>query len=859
MKVLALDKFYKSVPKEKEQRVKQKVISLVQELEKNGFDFERLPNGFGLRKVETVNKPIYKFKVDSSDRILCSMGGKFYSNIREEYINCLVLLEYCSHDSQIRIAKDREFTKQGIQEYEKDTVIVVTDTNNEEKSIDLSLTNSTPIIIDKNRINEIFGEEGRFYYLDDIQDECVQSYGKGQFVLGTAGSGKTTIGVYKLIGYLQNNNKPDLNICYFTFSKKLKEQAEKLFKDLAIKLFDLKQGDFKGKVHFFTLEDYLEQITENQFKLVSYAKFREWYSQQQGNKFDPLALWKEKRGIIQGIIGANWQYEIELPVKDFNQDILQLLNHHQYITFSTNKKMFSLRKELNTICNFLNKEVGESATFREKIIKLYNHTITNKKQLNEQEYYKLNESYSSFTQEERKKVFSIFKKYETYLNSLKRQGFCEEGDLVRRALAKSSPQYDYMVIDEVQDFTEIQIYYLCQLLKNKTNIFVCGDFHQTINPTFFNVGRIESIFKFLGGIENFEKVTFKRNYRSSRDIVELANNVASVRKKLMPSKSDFEYTEVPTRDYTRKPYLFRGPKEALLKFVKDKSYVLIVVANDFYKKELLQSFPSLKSRVLTVSEIKGIERKYIITYNIISAFKEQWEEIFQPKKLHSEVYRYYFNVLYVAITRARDILGMIEDDPCEDLLKTIENKIEIITKFDIDLLGLRENSTLDQLYNEAKKFEEDELFENAIAAYRNLMEKNEPSLTLLAQKGIQRCQIKMEYQLTKDYSSCGNKLFDLEEYEEAIYYLRKGKDAYKLLKAILLQSGSDEQFDLYEEMKRFNTDPLKVLIEVNDEHLLKMLLNKVIHAFNHNLNELVENSEKTKKLLKTLTVKKQRR
>jgi DNA helicase-2/ATP-dependent DNA helicase PcrA len=295
-----------------------------------------------------------------------------------------------------------------------------------------------------------------------------------------------------------------------------------------------------------------------------------------------------------------------------------------------------------------------------------------------------------------------------------------------------------------------------------------------------------------------------------------------------------------------------------LKFVKDKSYVLIVVANDFYKKELLQSFPSLESRVLTVSEIKGIERKYIITYNIISAFKEQWEEIFQPKKLHSEVYRYYFNVLYVAITRARDILGMIEDDPCEDLLKTIENKIEIITKFDIDLLGLRENSTLDQLYNEAKKFEEDELFENAIAAYRNLMEKNEPSLTLLAQKGIQRCQIKMEYQLTKDYSSCGNKLFDLEEYEEAIYYLRKGKDAYKLLKAILL-SGSDEQFDLYEEMKRFNTDPLKVLIEVNDEHLLKMLLNKVIHAFNHNLNELVENSEKTKKLLKTLTVKKQRR
>lgn len=835
LRILVLDKFHKSVPKDKEERVKEKVEMLASELEKHNFRFERVPKGFDLRKVEEVAQPIYKFRFNDGERILCARGEELYPHIRQDYEKSLVLLEYCSHDKQIRTAKNRDFTKQELYEFDEEAVVVEDEENN---VIDFSLYHSAPVIIDRDQVEDLFGEEGRFYYLDDEQNACAQLKMQGEFVLGSAGSGKTTIGVYKLANYIAAHKGEDFRLCYVTFSKRLKEKTEKLFMDIAVKLYKLKPQNFEGKVDFFTLEEHLEQMNEGQYSLITYEIFKDWCDRQKNVNFEPLSLWKERRGILQGIIGSNWQYETYIPVSKFDSAVIDMLQERKYIELDSSKSKFCLYKdkELHTICQFLDHHGQSSANFREVLIQEYNNVISNKTELEEAEYDRLSKEYTIFTKEEQEKIKSIFKGYKNYTKSLQKQGFYEEGELVRFALQESKPLYDYMVIDEVQDLTEVQVYYLCQLLKDKTNVFVGGDFHQTINPTFFHTGRIESIFKFLGGIKNFEKTKLEKNYRSSQSIVAFANRVAELRRKSINGSADFEYEEKPTREFTRKPYLFTGEKEQLLRQLVDKSYVLIVVPHEQSKQELIQQIPQLEASVLTAAEAKGIENKYVVTYNMISAFKEQWREIMGPKKLRSEIHRYYFNVLYVAITRARDVIGMIEDDLCEEMEEWLSTYVETIHEFDVQTLELRENSTLDDLLKRAREYEDNEILNNAMAAYKNILKKQDSSFIEEAQKGIQRCKIKQDFEKDRNHAKCGAALFELQEYEQAIPYLRSGKDQHRLLQALLFVGASG----LYKEMEKLGTTPVRVLAELDDNALMEKFLQYEIQPFQTHFSRVIE-------------------
>ncbi|MNI04195.1 DNA helicase II [compost metagenome] len=545
------------------------------------------------------------------------------------------------------------------------------------------------------------------------------------------------------------------------------------------------------------------------------------------------------------MIGANWQYELLIDAARFDKLTLQMLSDHRLIDYQGH--VFKLNEELNQICSFLQLQLGDGERFRELVIQAYNSIISAKKELDQSEYLQMNNSYSVFNKDEKDKILTIFKSFKQYVETIGLQGFYEEGEIVRLALKQSSPRYDYLVIDEIQDFTEVQVYYLCQLLKKKNNVMVCGDFHQTVHPTFFSAGRIESIFKFLGGMDQFTKHTLENNYRSGKEIVDFANSIASFRNEYVPGKLDYDYRESPKREETRKPYLFRGRKEQLLSSVKDKSYILIVVPDEQTKSQLIQDIPGLDSRIVTVTEIKGIERKYIITYNLISAYKDQWRTILARTSKNSEAHRYYFNMLYVGITRARDVLGMLEDDLSDEIFQKISSYMELIDDFDVRRLELSENSTLEQMYVEAIDFEKSGIYPNAIAIYEGLQQKGSEFYKRLAHIGVQRCRINEQYLLDKDHAACGVKLFQIEEYEQAIEPLYKAKDASTLLQAILLTNGHD-RYDVYAMMQECGTNPLSVLMDLNNTVLLTRYLNYEVQGFQKSMNNLVQSSNEVQPL-----------
>ena len=50
---------------------------------------------------------------------------------------------------------------------------------------------------------------------------------------------------------------------------------------------------------------------------------------------------------------------------------------------------------------------------------------------------------------------------------------------------KIKPRYDYIVVDEVQDITNIQLKCILQSLKHKNHFILTGDSNQIVHPNFF--------------------------------------------------------------------------------------------------------------------------------------------------------------------------------------------------------------------------------------------------------------------------------------------------------------------------------------------------------------------------------------
>lgn len=822
MEVLVLEKFFHSVPKEMTDKVKQKMKDLVTELVDNKYDTKKLSGGWGYRSMKNTSRVIHKVRIDNFNRILFTFGGKFDKDIRDEYKRSVVFLAYCNHNSQSRTTISRDFSKQNVVPLTEEE-LREEDRQDVERVRPYILNNSIIAIADLDYLEDVFGEEGRYYYLNDRQNKIVQPKDKGEFILGSAGSGKTTIGVHKLINHLINIEDTQAIICYFTYSSILRDKTKKVFQDLARKIYGLDEAVI-DRVDFFTIEEFLEQRSQQEVKVISFLKFKEWYEKREKQKFDVVSLWKERRGVLKGIIGIKWQNETNIPIDNFDMPTLMQLSKIKYIAFSSDGTTFTLLQNIFTVCQFVDivKDLN-GAEFRRNLYYEYNQQISSKIELTKDEYIYMKENYSSFEVEERYEVYDVFEKFNDYLKMYRNIGYIEEGDLVREVLKEIKPEYDYMVIDEIQDMTEIQVYFLSQLLKKKKNILVSGDYHQTVHPTFFKDGRVKSIFYFLDSGVRFETERLYENYRSSKDIVDLANIVTTFRNEKIPGKDEDKFPEIAKRESTQLPYLYMGRKETLWDSVKDKSYVSIIVANESVKEKLNRQHPELKARVFTVSEMKGIERKYIITYNIISEYKKEWESIVSTTKIHSESYRYYFNLLYVAITRARDVLGMVEDDLPVGISEGILRDVEVIERFDVDKLSLQQLSTVGEAMKVAMDNELNKAFEQAISEFEGIMENNDATSLdkEMAKIGKERCMIKQEYEKTRDKEICSASLMKLGEYDEAIKYLRNTNNVESLFTSIILAKNS---YSLHQELEKFEANPITLLVQLNNPELTERYL-----------------------------------
>ncbi|WP_300359239.1 UvrD-helicase domain-containing protein [Fusobacterium sp.] len=598
MKFLIRENFFKSVPKEKLEIVMGNLKYFYKEIEKNSKNIKNIPSGFWIKKLAGVENR-FEFRVNNGDRIFFSLAKR---DAEEERITFLL---YSSHDHGVKKSKRAEI--QNVKDFEiSKENFESTNVQELDKSIFLNYNNVITYEI-KNDNYFIANKDNKYfyYYLNDEQYETIISPSP-LFVIGSAGSGKSTITLRKILNIEEHNNIYNFEkIGYFTGNSYLKDSIEEQYKFFRDK-------SKKEVTHFYTLKEYYKkELNIDTRKIINFKKFMEFLSFSYPNrkkfKIEDSNIYFEIVGIIKGLMiksGAdNWE-------KDLNISLISL-----------------------------------------------------------DEYKKLSKKYSVLSDDLKEEIYKIALKYEDWK---KENSLYDVNDLAVLGIEKKN-DFDFILVDEVQDLTETEIYFLTKIVKYPENIIFAGDIHQMVNFNSFSFDRLKNLY--YKNNMRYSLSTLIKNYRSSKEIVKLANYLTDLRKKYIGNLGMDDYKEGAILDegniiFSNTDFNFAE------KFQKDVNSAIIV--SDDEERRKFSEISGIKHRIFTVEEIKGLEYRDIICYNLISKNLWAWKKILSGNVKQDQRYRKYFNLFYVGITRARKNLIIMEDSlENNELLQNIKSFVDI--------------------------------------------------------------------------------------------------------------------------------------------------------------------------------------
>ena len=285
--------------------------------------------------------------------------------------------------------------------------------------------------------------------------------------------------------------------------------------------------------------------------------------------------------------------------------------------------------------------------------------------------------------------------------------YWDDQDLTRAVLTLASNSqlelscYPAIFCDESQDFTAIELELIEQLslysdrdvaphlLKHVPFVFA-GDPFQTLNPTGFNWDAMQSSFHMnivqqldrtgRAMLEfNFQELSF--NYRSSTDIVKLANSVQLLRAVLLDTKG-LRPQHVWARSHTTIPAWFRGDDADCQAAIRDQDELVIIVPcqengeltyvqSDSFLRDIALDGDKMTRNILSPARAKGLEYDRVLLYgfgdaaiarlpNLVMYIEHPEQET--PGSDERLSWEYFLNQFYVAVTRARKRLFIVDSE-----------------------------------------------------------------------------------------------------------------------------------------------------------------------------------------------------
>ena len=353
-----------------------------------------------------------------------------------------------------------------------------------------------------------------------------------------------------------------------------------------------------------------------------------------------------------------------------------------------------------------------------------------------EEYRNLGVRQSIFPVERRAALYDLFEKYRAWLAEAK---LYDLNLVAQDWQALAAPRYDFIVIDEVQDITAIQLALTLKTLKKPGHFLLCGDSNQIVHPNFFSWAQVKSLFwRDPQLAERQELRVLTANFRNGLEATRVANTLLKIKQKRFGSIDRESNFLVQAVGGEMGQVALLADKDTVKKELDQKirqsTQFAVLVMRDEDKAEVRKHFAT--PLLFSIHEAKGLEYENIVLYRFVSDHRAEFTDIVEgvekqhlavdsldyrrAKDKHDkslEVYKFYVNALYVALTRAVKNLYLIESDIAHPLFGLLDlapaGQVKIEAK----------QGTLEDWQKEARKLELQGKQEQAEAIRRGILKQ----------------------------------------------------------------------------------------------------------------------------------------
>ena len=375
--------------------------------------------------------------------------------------------------------------------------------------------------------------------------------------------------------------------------------------------------------------------------------------------------------------------------------------------------------------------------------------------LSREDYRALGVRQSIFPVGQRDALYELFEKYRAWLVEAK---LYDLNLVAQEWQALAAPRYDFVVIDEVQDITTVQLALVLKTLKKPGHFLLCGDSNQIVHPNFFSWSQVKSLFWQDPALAERQALSvLTANFRNGLEATRVANQLLKIKQRRFGSidrESNFlvqavggeagQVALMPDKD---------ASKRELDQKIRQSVDFAVLVMRDEDKAEARKHFAT--PLLFSIHEAKGLEYENIVLYRFISDHRAEFSDIvdgvdkadlametldYRRAKDKSdkslEVYKFYVNALYVALTRAIKNIYVIESDTAHPLFGLLDlnlgqAKVEA------------RQATLEDWQKEARKLELQGKQEQAEAIRRSILKQTPVPWPVLEESRVRELLVKV--------------------------------------------------------------------------------------------------------------------
>ncbi len=376
--------------------------------------------------------------------------------------------------------------------------------------------------------------------------------------------------------------------------------------------------------------------------------------------------------------------------------------------------------------------------------------------LSREAYRELGIRQSIFPETLRDTVYDLFEKYRAWLAEAQ---LFDLNLVAQDWLARAGARYDFIVIDEVQDITPIQLVLILGTLKKPGHFLLCGDSNQIVHPNFFSWAQVKSLFwKDPSLAERQELRVLAANFRNGLEATRVANQLLKIKQRRFGSidrESNYlvqavggdagAVSLVPDKDAFKKD---------IDQQIRKSTQFAVLVMRDEDKAEAKKHFST--PLLFSIHEAKGLEYENIVLYRFVSDHRAEFAEIVDGVRKEDlsvdqldyrrakdksdkslEVYKFFVNALYVALTRAIRNLYIIESDTQHPLFGLLD--VSVIGQVKVEA----KQATLEDWQKEARKLELQGKQEQADAIRKGILKQTPVPWPVFDQTRIEELLVKV--------------------------------------------------------------------------------------------------------------------